>query len=135
MGTKLKPGAFDCYANAAPDEPMFVLLARDPHAPFLVESWAARREEEGESAMKVAEARECARSMREYRAELLRKRRVQAENLAYMLGIEVSVCEAAVKACGDDGVTARDVLAFAKKSNVDWAEVLMAFRRFARNPK
>lgn len=29
MGTKNNPGAFDCYANAEPDEPMFVLLARD----------------------------------------------------------------------------------------------------------
>lgn len=33
MGTKNNPGAFDCYANAEPDEPMFVLLGRDKHAP------------------------------------------------------------------------------------------------------
>lgn len=36
MGTKNNPGTFDCYANAAPDEPMFVLLGRDKHAPLLV---------------------------------------------------------------------------------------------------
>jgi hypothetical protein len=30
MGTKSNPGPFDCYAKAEPDEPMFVLLARDP---------------------------------------------------------------------------------------------------------
>lgn len=29
MGTKNNPGEFDCYANAAPDEPMFILLGRD----------------------------------------------------------------------------------------------------------
>lgn len=43
MGTKLKPGKFDCYANAAPDEPMFVLLGRDALAPSLVNIWAMIR--------------------------------------------------------------------------------------------
>ena len=33
MGTKNNPGQFDCYRNAEPDEPMFVLLARDERAP------------------------------------------------------------------------------------------------------
>lgn len=44
MATKENPGQFDCYANAKPDEPMFVLLARDEFAPLLVEIWAAMRE-------------------------------------------------------------------------------------------
>jgi hypothetical protein len=39
MATKNNPGEFDCYANALPDEPMFVLLARDTSAPWLVEIW------------------------------------------------------------------------------------------------
>ena len=43
MGTKNTPGAFDCYDNALPDEPMFVLLARDPYAPTLVRLWALER--------------------------------------------------------------------------------------------
>lgn len=43
MGTKLKPGRFDCYAAAAEDEPLFVLLARDPDAPHNVRRWAKRR--------------------------------------------------------------------------------------------
>jgi hypothetical protein len=43
MGTKNSPGVFDCYANAEPDEPMFVLLARDPLAPFLVSMWSKVR--------------------------------------------------------------------------------------------
>lgn len=43
MGTKNDPGRFDCYKAAGPDEPMFVLLARDPTAPSLVRAWAALR--------------------------------------------------------------------------------------------
>jgi hypothetical protein len=43
MGTKLKPGKFDCHANALPDEPMFILLARDPQFAELVRKWAQRR--------------------------------------------------------------------------------------------
>lgn len=40
MGTKANPGKYDCHANALPDEPMFVLLARDPDFERLVRSWA-----------------------------------------------------------------------------------------------
>ncbi len=39
MGTKNKPGEFDCYKNAEPDEPMFVLLGRDPTASMVVAFW------------------------------------------------------------------------------------------------
>lgn len=67
MGTKNNPGKFDCYANAAPDEPMFILLARDPLAPILVEQWAALREHSAGNPSKVAEARQCAAAMRAYR--------------------------------------------------------------------
>jgi hypothetical protein len=44
MGTKNNPGKFDCYDDAHPDEPMFVLLGRDPAAGSLVRLWARRRE-------------------------------------------------------------------------------------------
>lgn len=44
MGTKNDPGQFDCYANALPDEPMFVLLARDPDFCRLVNKWAQKRQ-------------------------------------------------------------------------------------------
>lgn len=44
MGTKENPGKFDCYKNALPDEPMFVLLARDPDFNRLVCEWANKRE-------------------------------------------------------------------------------------------
>lgn len=68
MGTKLKPGAFDCYANAEPDEPMFILLARDRHAADLVAYWAHTRQLEGTTdRAKIAEALECSEKMRAWR--------------------------------------------------------------------
>lgn len=69
MGTKINPGKFDCYAKAAPDEPMFVLLGRDKHAPTLVWLWATLRELDGEDPEKVAEARQCVADMMLYQAE------------------------------------------------------------------
>lgn len=74
MGSKLNPGEFDCYSNALPDEPMFILLARDPHAPALVQLWATYRGRDIEvgdrpktdQAM-VEEAIICATSMRGWR--------------------------------------------------------------------
>lgn len=73
MGTKNNPGDFDCYANAEPDEPMFVLLARDESAPWLVEAWASgrlhRKCAETPGWMpdaKHMEALACAKAMREW---------------------------------------------------------------------
>lgn len=71
MGTKLKPGAFDCYANAAPDEPMFVLLARDESAPALVRKWVdlrAARKGLTEPDDKELEALACADAMERWQA-------------------------------------------------------------------
>lgn len=69
MGSKNRPGSFDCYANAEPDEPMFVLLGRDKHAPQLVEMWAGMRAMVGEDPAKVEEALKCAKAMRKWRHE------------------------------------------------------------------
>ena len=76
MGTKNDPGEYDCYENAEPDEPMFVLLARDPHAPPIVRAWADYYESEGlegfdekpseDRTRKAAEARACAESMEQW---------------------------------------------------------------------
>jgi hypothetical protein len=66
MGTKNSPGAFDCYANADPDEPIFILLGRDPMAPSLVEAWALARAHNGEESAKVAEAFNCAEAMKQW---------------------------------------------------------------------
>ena len=70
MGTKNNPGSYDCYANAKPDEPMFVLLGRDPSAYMLVALWATMRRELGEDEAKVAEAEACAKAMLEYAQKL-----------------------------------------------------------------
>jgi len=74
MGTKNNPGLHDCYAKAEPDEPIFVLLARDPAAPHAIEQWAndraamifAKQKPESDRPM-IAEARECAEAMRAWR--------------------------------------------------------------------
>ena len=76
MGTKNNPSYFDCYANALPDEPMFVLLARDLQAPGQVRSWALGRmyeilegrKPESDRAM-VDEAMRCANAMEAWRKE------------------------------------------------------------------
>ena len=44
MSTKTNPGPYDCYADAADDEPIFTLRARDPLAPILVELWVRMRQ-------------------------------------------------------------------------------------------
>ncbi len=82
MGTKTEPGAFDCYENAEPDEPLFVLLARDACAAGVVSAWADARERrlrafEGEAPVseimaeldQIAEARKCALDMLTWRKE------------------------------------------------------------------
>lgn len=73
MGTKVDPGIFDCHANAEPDEPMFVLLGRDPHAHAAVRKWADDREQMIRAGLKPAEdiymvyeARQCADAMEVY---------------------------------------------------------------------
>jgi len=74
MGTKNNPAQFDCYANALPDEPMFILLARDPQAPSLLETWASDRAGQIKAGLRpasdmamVEEARQCANAMRDWR--------------------------------------------------------------------
>jgi hypothetical protein len=68
--SKNNPGKWDCYAKARPDEPMFVLLARDPLAPPLVRRWAAeqRLKEGGGDQRKIDEALACADAMNEWRS-------------------------------------------------------------------
>lgn len=53
MGTKNNPGKFDCYHKAEPDEPMFVLLGRDPQAAHLVSIWSKLRAGDTEAARAV----------------------------------------------------------------------------------
>ena len=46
MATKLTELRDGCFAKALDDEPMFVLLARDPVAPALVRAWASQRRDD-----------------------------------------------------------------------------------------
>ncbi len=67
MGTKANPSAWDCYANAKPDEPMFVLLGRDPMAEQLVLMWAKGAEMRSpDEVEKISEAKVCAAAMANY---------------------------------------------------------------------
>lgn len=82
MGTKNNPGKYDCHAAADPDEPMFVLLGRDPFACILVRIWADLREDLGrpigdeeaaataalsdEEQEKISEARKTANELEAY---------------------------------------------------------------------
>lgn len=74
MGTRINPGLFDRYHDAMPDEPMFVLLARDESAPHLVQLWSDMRENlislgacpESDIHL-VEEATECAKTMELWR--------------------------------------------------------------------
>jgi hypothetical protein len=84
MGTKNNPCKFDCYANADPDEPMFVLLGRDPHAHAAVRKWAQDREAmiraelKPESDMRMVwEAIECADAMERFCIEREKRRRAE----------------------------------------------------------
>ena len=70
MGTKRYPSRYDCYAAAEFEEPLFVLLARDKDAPYLVREWARGRELKIRGGTKplsdlgkVREAEECAAAM------------------------------------------------------------------------
>lgn len=76
MGTKNNPGKFDCYTNALPDEPMFVLLARDPNFQRFVHKWAKDRMKDIQCGLRpesdiamVAEAEECAWAGQEWRKD------------------------------------------------------------------
>jgi hypothetical protein len=73
METKNAPNPNGCLAKAEPDEPMFILLARDPLAPALVEEWAQKRvmtcEATDANVAKVNGALETARAMREWRTK------------------------------------------------------------------
>lgn len=53
MGTKNNPAPNDCYAKAEADEPLFILLARDPTAAHLVSIWSKLRVGDFEAAAGV----------------------------------------------------------------------------------
>ena len=67
MGTKAQPGFYSYLGKAEPDEPVFVLMGRDPLAPMLIRRWADHAGRSGERPDKVAEAYALAQQFDEYR--------------------------------------------------------------------
>ena len=52
--------------NPEPDEPVFMLLGRDPMAPLLIRLWAAQKWQEHENLEMIANARAVADAMTEW---------------------------------------------------------------------
>lgn len=69
MGTKNNPSQFDCYTNAEPDEPIFVLRASDPLASGLVRDWGMGRDQTVGDTTRVDEAFAVADAMDAWRVE------------------------------------------------------------------
>ena len=88
MGTKNEPGEFDCYASADPDEPMFILLGRDPFAAQLVEAWVDARIAAGDSHERTKEAAECANAMR------LWLERINRQDAPRVVSVDESILDA-----------------------------------------
>jgi len=77
VGTKNKPGKFDCFSKAEPDEPMFVLLGRDPAAPIVINLWADIRARMGEDQEQIEEAHACADACIDWIFDLGEAKKVQ----------------------------------------------------------
>lgn len=99
MGTKNNPGRFDAFDKAEPDEPMFVLLGRDPLAPLLIELWAHARHRSGEDVEKVLEAKSCANACTHW---LLKKGKHPATEHAETLRALIDVANRCLNKLYDD---------------------------------
>jgi hypothetical protein len=62
MASKNNPGAFDCFGDAHPDEPLFVLRSTDVTAPFLVRAWQYLRA--GQIDLAMAEMVDAAKALK-----------------------------------------------------------------------
>jgi len=76
MSTKQSPGPFDCFKAALPDEPIFVILGRDPAGPATLDKWAHERIVLGKNVTpddreRLREAINQATEMSEWRARML----------------------------------------------------------------
>jgi hypothetical protein len=76
MGTKNDPAEYDCHSNALPDEPIFVLVARDKSAPGLIRTWCTMRLAEMGAGIRstdelpqIREAQACADAMEQWRKD------------------------------------------------------------------
>lgn len=66
MGTKSNPGKYDCYNAAKPDEPIFILLGRDPAAYLTIKFWIVLRRAIYPNEPKTDEAENCVNEMKKY---------------------------------------------------------------------
>jgi hypothetical protein len=85
MATKNNPGAYDCYEDAHPDEPMFVLLGRDRDASLVVKMWAMLRLQQIDLGIRpeadrpqISEALLCATNMEIWHREIDTARKMAA---------------------------------------------------------
>lgn len=91
MATKNNPGKFDCYTNAEPDEPMFILLGRDPTAKAVLRYWERLRllhELNKPDDEQIVEAHECADSMERY---LRQKKQLDSLNASRVTPPELAI--------------------------------------------
>jgi len=73
MGTKNNPSKFDCYKEADPDEPIFILLARDTIAPRIIKKWTDKRIAIGKNKRddpQIVEALKCAEAMEKWHSRI-----------------------------------------------------------------
>lgn len=99
MGTKNNPAPNDCYEKALPDEEMFVLLARDPNAPAVIEYWMRLRAITKGDADVIQEAAMCARKMTECRSANMGKwRESSPEREQRLVHLYLSAVESTYKA-------------------------------------
>lgn len=78
MATKDTPGDFDCYAKLRPDEPYFVIRAKDPVGAKAVRAWCQLRRGAGilkpNERQRLREAEAVADAMQEWRKKNPRMR-------------------------------------------------------------
>lgn len=100
-------GEFDCYADAADDEPIFVLRAKDALAPAVVKYWLALRElhrpakGDEREVRKQVHADDICRAMAEWRAGQPDLKHYPGEGDAMRLAEAVHVMATAVQGARD----------------------------------
>ena len=92
MGTRNNPGAYDCYSAADPDEPMFILLGRDPLAPFLVGWWVGLKSAHDPNASeeKLKEAMETANAMDAWLLKLGKEEKLKLREAIMQEGLRIA---------------------------------------------
>lgn len=109
MATKNHGGQFRCYDAALPDEPMFVILARDPAAPATVEFWATERVRQGkvheqDDQDRIKAAIDEAKEFQEWRDRMLANAEETQQPPVWKLGVTHREDDAPITDRGGEGV-------------------------------